>query len=221
MTHPGRAPSVPDVHRGQPVIRQGPDLSSARLAAVLVHGRGASAADILKLAHEFRVDDVAFLAPQAAGSTWYPLSFLAPMDQNEPGLSSALRVIDGLVIALEADRVPAARTVLLGFSQGACLALEYAARHPRRYAAVVGLSGGVIGPPGTPRHYSGSFDGAPVFLGCSDIDAHIPLDRVHESAEVFRRLGASVDERIYPRAGHAVNQDEIEAVRALLMGSVA
>jgi predicted esterase len=208
--------STPDPHRGQPVIRQGPDLSAARLAAVLVHGRGASAADILKLADEFRVDDVAYMAPQAAGSTWYPLSFLAPMDQNEPGLGSALAVIDRLVLAFEAGGIPPERIAILGFSQGACLTLEYAARHPRRYAAVVGLSGGVIGPPGTPRHYSGSCGGAPVFLGCSDTDAHIPLERVHESAEIFRRLGASVDERIYPRAEHAVNVDEIGAVRALL-----
>jgi predicted esterase len=211
--------SALDPHRGQPVLRRGPDLSTARLAAVLVHGRGASAADILTLADEFRVDDVAYLAPQAAGSTWYPLSFLAPTHENEPGLSSALGVIDGLINALEAERIPSERIVVLGFSQGACLTLEYAARHARRFAAVVGLSGGVIGPPGTPRQYAGSCDGAPVFLGCSDIDAHIPLGRVHESAKIFRSLGASVDERIYPRGGHTVNEDEIRAVRALLIGT--
>ena len=174
---------------------------------------------MLGLGDEFRTDDVAYLAPQAARSTWYPLSFLAPMGDNEPALSSGLGVIDGLVNTLAQQNVPSQRIVILGFSQGACLTLEYAARHCRRYAAIVGLSGGVIGPPGTPRDYPGSLEGTPVFLGCSDIDAHIPLDRVHESAQVFRLLGASVDERIYPRMGHTVSADEIEAVHALLTGT--
>jgi predicted esterase len=210
--------SVLDPHAGQPLRRQGPGVSAARLTVVLLHGRGASADNILGLAGEFEVDDVAYLAPQAAGSTWYPYSFLSPMSENEPGLSSALKVIGGLVSMLEQQQVPPGRIAMVGFSQGACLALEFAARHPRRYAAVAGLSGGLIGPPGTPRDYPGSLEGAPVFLGCSDIDAHIPLERVHESAEAFRRLGASVDTRIYPRMGHTVNPDEIEAVRALLSG---
>lgn len=209
-----------DPHRGQPVLREGPEPSAARLAVILVHGRGASAADILGLARELRARDVAYIAPQAAGSTWYPYSFLAPMANNEPGLSSALRTIDTLVGDLEARHVPADRIGILGFSQGACLTLEYAARHPRRYAAIVGLSGGLIGPPGTPRSYAGSFDGAPVFLGCSDIDAHIPVERVDESADVFRRMGATVDARIYPRMGHTTNADEIAAVHALLSGGI-
>ena len=162
------------------------------------------------------MNDIAYLAPQAAGSTWYPYSFLAPISDNEPDLSSALGMIDRLVGAVEQEQVPSERVAILGFSQGACLTLEYVARHPRRYAAIVGLSGGLIGPPGTPREYSGSLEGTPVFLGCSDIDPHIPLERVHESAEVFRRLGASVDERIYPHMGHTINRDEIDAVSALL-----
>ena len=171
---------------------------------------------MLGLAEEFRIHDIAYLAPQAAGSTWYPYSFLAPISDNEPGLSSALSVIDRLVHAVEQEHVPSERVAILGFSQGACLTLEFAARHPRRHAAIVGLSGGLIGPPGTPRNYPGSLDGTPVFLGCSDVDPHIPLERVHESSEVFRRLGASVDERIYPRMGHTINRDEIDAVSALL-----
>jgi len=183
---------------------------------ILLHGRGASAASILELADEFGVDDVAYLAPQAAGNTWYPYSFLAPMAQNEPGLSSALGVIGGLTRTLAGKGIGTERIAIGGFSQGACLALEYAARHARRYAAIAGLSGGLIGPPGTPRVYPGAFDDTPVFLGCSDVDAHIPLERVNESAGVFRRLGAQVDERIYPSMGHTVNQDEIAAVRALL-----
>jgi predicted esterase len=171
---------------------------------------------MLDLAKEFRADDIAYLAPQAAGSTWYPHSFLSPIALNEPGLSSALKVLQELVATLEQQEIPAARIAMLGFSQGACLTLEFAARHARRYAAIIGLSGGLIGPPGTLRDYAGSFDGAPTFLGCSDVDPHIPLQRVHESAEVFRRLDASVDERIYPRMGHTVNRDELLAVQALL-----
>lgn len=183
---------------------------------VLVHGRGDSATGILGLTEAFHAPDVAWIAPQAAGNTWYPLSFLAPLERNQPWLDSALSVLDGLVTQLEEDGVPAERVVLMGFSQGACLAQEYAARHARRYHAIVGLSGGLIGPPGTPRDYPGAFDGTPVFLGCSDIDPHIPVERVHESARVFERMGAAVDERIYPRMGHTVNDDEIQAVASLL-----
>jgi predicted esterase len=183
---------------------------------ILLHGRGASATDILALAREFRLDDVAYLAPQAAGSTWYPYSFLAPIYRNEPYLGSALTVVERLVDSLERQQVAAKRIGIMGFSQGACLALEYAARHPRQYAAIVGFSGGLIGPPGTPRTYSGTFDGTPAFLGCSDVDPHIPLERVHETAAVFRRMEAVVDERIYPRMGHTVERDEIDAVKELL-----
>ncbi len=205
-----------DPHRGQPILQHGPQPSAARLTMIMAHGRGASAEDMLSLAARFGTTDVAYLAPQAAGRTWYPYSFLAPVQDNEPGISSGLRVLAGLVDSLVAQQIPYARIALLGFSQGACLSLEFAARHPRRYGAVIGLSGGLIGPPGTPRDYPGSLDGAPVFLGCSDIDAHIPLARVSESAEVFRRMGASVDERMYPRMGHTVNEDEVNAVNALL-----
>jgi predicted esterase len=207
-----------DPHANQPVLRHGPAPADARLAAVLVHGRGASAEDILSLAEELKLPDVAWLAPQAAGSTWYPSSFLAPLAQNEPGITSGLNKIGSIVETLEREGVARSRVALLGFSQGACLSLEFAARHAQRFAAVIGLSGGLIGPPGTPRDYGGSMDGTAVFLGCSDIDPHIPLARVHESAEIFRRLGAVVDERIYPGMGHLVNRDELDAVRALLQG---
>ena len=183
---------------------------------ILLHGRGAGADDILALADEFLTTDVAYLAPRASGNTWYPHSFLTPIERNEPWLGSALALLSGLVGALGEQGVATERIGFLGFSQGACLALEFAARHARRYATVVGLSGGVIGPPGTPRNYTGQFDGMPVFLGCSDVDQHIPLERVHETAEVYTSMGASVDERIYRGMGHAVNSDEIAAVRALL-----
>jgi predicted esterase len=210
--------SLQDPHAAEPVLTLGPPPERARIAMILAHGRGASAEDILGLAAELHLDDVAFLAPQAAGRTWYPYSFLTPMEKNEPGLSSALGVLDRLVASLRKQGLPLERVGLLGFSQGACLSLEYAARHARRYAAVIGLSGGLIGPPGTPRTYPGSCAGTPVFVGCSDIDPHIPLERVQETAEVFRRLGADVDERVYRGMGHTVNSDEIDAVRRILGG---
>ena len=141
------------------MLRLGPKPDAARLSAILIHGRGASADDILGLAREFATTDVAYLAPQAAGNTWYPYSFLTPIPQNEPWLTSALGVIGGLVQKLGEQGVPSERVVILGFSQGACLTLEFAARNAQRYAAVIGLSGGLIGPPGTPRVYSGSLDG--------------------------------------------------------------
>jgi predicted esterase len=205
-----------DPHAGQSVLRYGPSPSEARVSVILLHGRGDSAEGILGLAHSFESTDVAYLAPQAMGYTWYPYSFLAPLEQNEPDLSSALRVIGGLVTGLGRQAVPPERIVLMGFSQGACLALESAARHARKYAGVVALSGALIGPSGTPRNDQGSFDGMSVFLGCSDVDAHIPLDKVEESADVFCRMGADVDKRIYPGMGHTINADELAAVNALL-----
>jgi predicted esterase len=209
-----------DPHAHQQVLRAGPALPDARLVAILLHGRGATAADILTLSQAFSVEDVAYLAPQAASSTWYPHSFLAPVPQNEPWLSSSLRVIARLVEDLGQQGLSAERVVLMGFSQGACLTLEFAARYARRYAAVAAFSGGLIGPPGTSRNYDGLFDGTPVFLGCSDTDPHIPVGRVRESASVFRRMGAVVDERIYPHMAHTVNADEIEAVNALLANAI-
>jgi predicted esterase len=205
-----------DPHAGQPVLTGGARLADARLGVILVHGRGASAEDILGLARELRIKDVAYLAPQAAGHTWYPYSFLSPIEQNQPGITSAMGVLSRLVEEFGRHGLGPERVGFLGFSQGACLSLEFAARHARRYAGVFGLSGGLIGPPGTARNYDGAFEGTPVFLGCSDIDPHIPLARVHESADVFRRMGASVDERIYPQMGHTVNEEEIETVRAIL-----
>jgi predicted esterase len=205
-----------DPHAGQPVLRSGPSPEDARLVAILLHGRGASAEDILGLAHQFNARNIAYLAPQAAGSTWYPYSFLAPLAQNEPWLSSALRVVAGLVDDLSQQGIATDRLAVMGFSQGACLTLEFAARHSRRYAAVVAFTGGLIGPPDTPRDYAGDFAGTPVFIGSSDVDPHVPLERVRESTAVFHRLGATVDERIYPRMGHTINADELEAVNALL-----
>jgi phospholipase/carboxylesterase len=182
---------------------------------ILVHGRGASAEDIMTIGDELMRPGFAYLAPRAVGHAWYPNPFTAPFDSNEPYLSSALAVLESLLENVVAT-IPSERVILLGFSQGACLTLEFAARHSRRYGGVVGLSGGLIGPDGTSRDYPGSFDGTPVFLGCSDVDPHIRKDRVIEAEEVFKRMGADVTMRLYPEMGHTVNANEIERVRKIV-----
>lgn len=219
MSHPTPSSPLPP-HGGRPVRTAGVPLDRARAAMILVHGRGATAESILELSRVLVQEGFAFLAPQAAGGTWYPQSFLAPIAMNEPGISSGLSVIDSLVASVAAAGIPAERTMLLGFSQGGCLASEYVARHPRRLGGLAALSGGLIGPDDTPRDYPGSLDGTPVFLGCSDVDFHIPRERVELTAEVLRRMGADVDMRLYAGMGHTVNGDEIEAVRGMMEGVI-
>lgn len=218
MSDPTRMAGSP--HQGQPVRVAGEPLGAARGALVMVHGRGGTAEGILALSGDLAQSGFAYLAPQAAGQTWYPNSFLSPIASNEPWLSSALAALADVLARVTASGMPADRTILLGFSQGACLVLEFAARHALRYGGVVGLSGGLIGPEGTPRDYPGSLGGTPVFLGCSDADPHIPKERVLDSAAVFRRMGASVTDRLYPRMGHTVNADEIEFVRGMMMAAL-
>ena len=198
------------------VLASGAPLKTARAAAIMLHGRGSGAQDILSLGEEFDQDDIAYLAPQAPNHTWYPYSFLAPLAQNEPHLGNALATVGATLEHLAREGFAPERVALIGFSQGGCLALEYVARNAKRYGAVAGLSAGLIGPPGTPRAYPGSLAGTPLFLGCSDIDGHVPLARVHESRDVLGRLGAGVDERIYPGMGHTVNLDEISKVAQML-----
>jgi len=200
------------------VAAAGAPLARAKGAVVMLHGRGASAQNMLSLADAFAQPDIAYLAPQAPDSTWYPYSFLAPVAQNEPALSRSLSTVGSSLGILADQGVGPERVVLMGFSQGGCLALEYAARNARRYGGVAGLSAGLIGPPGTPRNYPGSLSGTPVFIGCSDSDAHIPLARVHESTQVLRRLGGDVTERIYPGMGHTINDDEVKQIRRMLAG---
>jgi predicted esterase len=204
-----------DPHGGSEEVWWGPALAEAENAVVLIHGRGDSARGILALAPELQTPRTAFLAPQAVGFSWYPYSFLSEAELNEPWLSSALDRVEAAVTAV-ATVIPEERVVLMGFSQGACLALEFAARNARRYAGVVAFSGGLIGPDGTPRDYPGSLEGTPVLLGCSDVDMHIPVGRVHESAQVLGGLGGEVDERIYPGMGHTINEEEIAWARNLL-----
>ncbi|NKE34406.1 phospholipase [Natronococcus sp. JC468] len=209
-----------DPHGGQPIERAGADLEEAAAAVVLVHGRGARARGMLGIADEIGRDDVAYLAPQAARRTWYPESFLAEIESNQPHLESALGLLEDVLEEVTTDdgdgSVPLERTVVLGFSQGGCLATEYAARNADRYGGVVALSGGLIGPEGTPREYEGSMDGTPVFVGCGDRDPHIPVERVAETARVFEDLEADVEKRIYEGVGHTVLADELEYVRGLV-----
>lgn len=205
-------------HEGQAVRTTGRPLEEAAAAVVLIHGRGSSAREILRLADEIADPSVACLAPEASGGTWYPYSFLAPIERNEPYLSSALSAVGALVAHIEAAGIAADHLVLVGFSQGACLTTEFVARNPRRYGGVAALTGGLIGPDATPREYEGDLAGTPVFIGSADPDPHIPIERVHESARVLERMGARVTTRIYPGMGHTVNADELEHVRSLVRG---
>jgi predicted esterase len=217
LEHPMNATIL---HSKQPIVRAGQPLDQAQAALILLHGRGATAASILLLAEELYHPAYAYLAPQAANNTWYPFTFLAPMQQNEPWLSSALARVGEVVASVEAAGIPPQRIVLGGFSQGACLASEFMARNARRYGGLLAFSGGLIGPPGTPRAYAGSLDGTPVFMGCSDVDAHIPKKRVEETADVLERLGAQVTMRLYPGMGHTINADEINHARTLLQSTL-
>ncbi|MEZ5418612.1 MAG: dienelactone hydrolase family protein [Vicinamibacterales bacterium] len=210
--------SVVDPHRDAPVTHLGPPVTAARAVVILLHGRNAAPPNILELAPRFDVADVAYLAPAAAARAWYPKSFLVARDENEPALSSALARVHALVGDLAALGVPPGRVVIGGFSQGACLASEYVWRHPAPYGGLLAFSGGLIGPPGTAwtRTDGASLGGMPAFLGCSDVDGHVPKWRVEESAEALRAIGADVTLRLYPGMGHLVNDDEIELARDVI-----
>lgn len=209
-------------HFGNAVARAGAKLASAKAAMILVHGRNAGPANILDLFTRLDRPQLAAIAPAAAGGTWYPQSFLAPREQNEPGITSGLFVIETLVSDVMAAGIPSEKIILLGFSQGACLTAEFSLRHPRRYGGVMVLSGGLIGPPETTwDNISADFDGTPVFLGCSDVDAHIPKERVLETETVFGHHGARVTRRLYPNMGHLVNDDEIAFVQHVVDATIA
>jgi predicted esterase len=205
-----------DPHSGQPVRSRGVELHEANLVMLLLHGRGASAESILALYDELSIPNSAAWAPQASGSTWYPQSFLAPLAANQPDLDSALNRVNTLIEELIEKGIRASKLAIIGFSQGACLTLEYAARNPLRYGAIIGLTGGLIGPPGTERSYRGSLDGTPVFLGSSDPDPHVPFQRVIETRDVLVGLGATVELRRYAGMGHIVNADELSACQNIL-----
>ena len=209
------------LHQGQPVQMRAEAPGRARAAMLMLHGRGARAEDILSLADQLAQPGFVYFAPQAAGNTWYPKRFLEPLQDNEPWLSSALELVSDTFTGILNFGFPPERIMILGFSQGACLTLEFAARNARHFGGVAGLTGALIGPDDLPRNYPGSLAGTPVFLGCSDVDFHIAKERVEATAEILRNLGGSVTRRLYPDMGHTVNQDELEFVRSMMKSVIA
>lgn len=207
-------------HQDQPLITAGAPLDAAEAALILVHGRGATAQSIVRMTDEFHQHGVAYFAPQAARNTWYPNAFTAPVESNEPGRSSGLQAIDDAVTEATEAGIPTDRVMILGFSQGACLASEYVARNPQRYGGLAVLSGALIGETIDPDDYEGDLEGTPVFLGCSDVDPHIPKKRVNESAEIFEQLNGNVTKRLYEGMSHGINQDEIEYVSGMVASLV-
>lgn len=207
-----------DPHANAEVLEAGAPIQSARAVAILIHGRGGSARDFLSLSRWIDLTDVAYLAPQANGNTWYPYSFLAPIPQNQPHIDSAIAKIESVVSDVIARGVASERIMLVGFSQGACLSCEYVARHPRRYLGLAALTGGLIGPQGTPRNYAGDLAATPVFLGASDPDPHVPWWRVEETSGVFRGMGGEVELVRYANQPHMINDDQMEHVKRMVSG---
>ncbi|QCS44086.1 alpha/beta hydrolase [Natrinema versiforme] len=202
-------------HQNQQLVTGGTDLADAEAALVLTHGRGATARGMIQMAGEIHRDGVALLAPQAARQTWYPNSFLAPVERNEPGRSSGLQAISDAIAEANDAGIPTERIMLVGFSQGACLASEYLARNPRRYGGLAAFSGGLIGED-LDDEYPGDLENTPVFLGCSDVDPHIPAERVHDTADILESMNADVTKRLYEGMGHGINEDEMEYVSGMV-----
>ncbi|MCU0427312.1 MAG: dienelactone hydrolase family protein [Candidatus Kapabacteria bacterium] len=211
-------------HSADALQSKGAALAEANAVIFFLHGRGGTSEDILTLRQFFTPTqpayNLAYLAPQATDHTWYPYSFMAPMESNEPGLSSALDVIKTLSESALQHGIPSEKQYFVGFSQGACLMLEYAARNAKRYGGIYAFSGGVIGPEGTPRDYAGNFAGTPVFMGCSDRDPHIPKARFLETVELFSEMGAAVAAQLYPNMPHTIIQDEITQAQELFAASL-
>lgn len=201
------------------IITAGKELTTNSKVLILIHGRGGSAEDILSLSSFLKIDDFVLMAPQATNNAWYPYSFLAPTHQNEPWFTSALEILDGLVNEIMDKGVPLNRIYFLGFSQGACLTLEYVSRHAKRYGGVVAFTGGLIGEKINNENYQGDFDGTPVLIGTSDPDAHVPVERVHATTKILKNLGADVTEKVYPNMGHTINQDEIDLANQIVFHS--
>ena len=206
------------IHENQSVLHSGAPLETANAVMILLHGRGDSSQGIMGLSQEFEQSDFAFIAPQAANNTWYPFRFIEPTSRNEPYLTSAIQTVSN-ILELTQKHVSLERTFLVGFSQGACLALEVAARHGGKFGGVIAFSGGLIGDTLEAEKYKNMAQ-TPIFLGCSDVDSHIPKTRVEESAALLEQLGASVTMRLYPNFGHTINADELEQARALIKTSL-
>jgi phospholipase/carboxylesterase len=208
-------------HANQPIHYGGAPLAEAKGAIVLLHGRGASAEDILSLGEALQQPDLALVAPQAAGHTWYPNSFLAPREANEPFLSSALAKVASVVAEIEAAGITRNRVVIAGFSQGACLTTEFVASNPARYAGLVAFTGGLIGPLGMDLHKKGQLAGTPALLLSGDPDPHVPWQRVEDSARELNLMGAVVEAIRYPGRPHTVSMPEVELARKLLAKAFA
>ncbi len=202
----------------EPVAKAGKPLSDAKKVLIMVHGRGGSAEDFIRLSDRLGVEDFAFLAPQAIQHTWYPYSFLQPVEKNEPQLSMSLSGLSELLDDLKGLGFAAKNIYFLGFSQGACLSLELCARNARRYGGIIAFTGGLIGNRINKAHYQGDFKGTPVFIGSSNHDPHVPEDRIAESEEVLAAMGAQVTKKIYPNMGHTIIDDEIKIATAMLNG---
>lgn len=203
-------------HQHATIVTHGASPEDAELAMIMLHGRGASAESIIRLSQEFDNGKIHYRAPQANQFTWYPYSFLQPTEQNEPGLSSGLQLIYDMISNLQSAGIPKENIVLLGFSQGACLSTEFVARHPDKYGGLIALSGGLIGETIQKQNYEGDLEGTPYFVGCSDVDPHIPVERVDKSVKVLKKLGAKVTKKIYPGMGHTVNKDEIDQIKKMI-----
>jgi phospholipase/carboxylesterase len=198
------------------IVTAGKKLSEADKVLIMIHGRGGSAEDILSLASYLSVDDFALLAPQATNNTWYPYSFMAPPKQNEPWLSSALSLLQEVVEDVERAGIPSSNIYFLGFSQGACLTLEFVTRNAKQYGGVVAFTGGLIGDKIYPENYKGSFNNTPVFIGSSDPDMHVPVERVYATANIMKDMQADVTEKVYHNMGHTISQDEIDQANKLV-----
>ncbi|QSW89290.1 dienelactone hydrolase family protein [Flavobacterium endoglycinae] len=199
-------------------ITGGVPLQEAQKALIMLHGRGAGANDILSIARYLNVSDFALIAPQAEGRTWYPYSFLAPINENEPFLSNSLKTVSQVVASVEENGIKRENIYFLGFSQGACLTLEYTSRNADKYGGIIAFTGGLIGDQVYENHYTGDFKNTPIFVGTSDPDFHVPVERVNDSEELLKRMGAAVTKKIYPDMGHTISQDEIDIVNALIFG---
>lgn len=203
-------------HQESELFEHGASLPRAKAAMIMVHGRGATAKGMFPLADEFAQPDFHYRALQAQNHTWYPYSFLAPKEKNQPGINSGLQAIYDQIKSLINATITPEKIILLGFSQGACLATEFVARHPQKLGGIVILSGGLIGPSIDITAYHGSMEQTPVFMGCSDADPHIPIERVDETAEVLQKLDADVNKQIYKGMGHTINNDEIKTIRRMM-----
>ena len=208
-----------NIHKGQPILQFGTNLENAELAVILLHGRGATAASMSSLASALHTDGISFLAPQAALNRWYPNTAFGPLEANEPDLTSALDTVAGLVKDLREKGFSDQKIAIGGFSQGACLAAEYLIRNAHRYGSLFVFSGARIGPPDMTRDDKGSFDEMPVFIGGSDVDPWVSHDLLRETADIFNKMSANLDFRTYPGMEHSINQDEIDAVRAMLVNT--